>query len=53
MTLETRQYDGDPDYGPTVKVRLVECPFCDADLRDASVVQHLGQCEAAAKVFEQ
>jgi hypothetical protein len=26
-------------------IRMVECPFCDADLRDEAPAEHLKDCE--------
>lgn len=33
------------DRGSARSVRLVECPFCEADLRDKRPLTHLEHCE--------
>jgi hypothetical protein len=42
LTLEKVSYPStNPDHPPTVKLRLVECPFCGTDLRGRSPDPHL------------
>lgn len=47
MTLERHVATGDPG-----DVRLVECPFCEADLRDGVPARHLEACAAFYRAFD-